>query len=60
MVGIIKNELINTLANYLVQLNQNKANANEIIMGIKKYILSFWPFFLLYYMWPSRLHKKTN
>ena len=32
VVGIIKNELINTLINYVIQVNKNKSKNNEIII----------------------------
>jgi hypothetical protein len=35
VVGIIKNEFINTLTNYIIQLNKNIKNANTIINDIK-------------------------
>lgn len=35
VVGIIKNEFINTLINYIIQLNKNITNTNTIINDIK-------------------------
>lgn len=36
VVGIIKNELINTLSNYIVQLNKDKNKTSKLVQDIKK------------------------